>query len=193
MKMNKQIILAGSLAIAMMFSACSGQPEVEKLPERGQCLIENKVAPSWVCNQDIGYKDQLKDLGIAPYRGSGEFGFARREAMANGRSNLAQQIQTEVKDKVATFMEKTGLGERATIDKVTTQVSKQVARVSMTNSHQLEFWDSGTSLFILVGIPKKDVNSKIGASVRTSLKNDDALWQQYKAKNSLDGLDKEFE
>jgi len=190
--MKTKITVIGLAAIALLMSACSSQPKVEKLSDRQACVIEGKKAPNWVCNQDIGYPDQLKDIGVAPYRSQGEFAFARREAMANGRSNLAQQIQTDVKDKVATFMEKTGLGEASTIDKVTTQVSKQVAKVSLTNSHQLEFWDSGKSLFLLVGIPKKNVNEAVKSSTKTSFKNENALWQQFKAKNAMKELDKEF-
>jgi hypothetical protein len=115
--------------------------------------------------------------------------------MANGRSNLAQQIETLVKDKVETFTRSTGIAEGETVDTVSSQVSKQVAKVTLNGSKQLAYWQhpENSDIYLLMGVTKESVNTSAKESVVSSFKNQDALWQQFQAKNALENLEKEFE
>jgi len=45
---------------------------------------------------------------------------------------------------------------------------------------------------MLVTVPEATVNGEVKAAVKTSFKNDNALWQQFQSKNALESLDKEF-
>lgn len=185
------LILSSVTVAAMLLGAgCSSKEEV--VTPDAECMIEGSEAPSWVCggNTMEGY---YVAVGSAPMSSMGQ-GFSRREAMANARSNLAQQIQTEVKDKVETFARSTGVGGSEVADKVSTQVSKQVARVTLGGSKQLKYWQAPNSkeIYLLVGVPVDQVNQNVKDGVRSSFRDDDALWQQFQAKNALEALDKEF-
>jgi len=186
----------GSLALAAIlsatFTACSddAKPEDEVV---FHCEQDGVRAPKWTCMPDSSVEGSITDLGSAPYSKLGA-GFTRREALANARSSLAQQIEALVKDKVETFTRSTGVGSREVADKVSTQVSKQTAKVSLKGSKQINFWQhpQTKTMFVLVGINENAMNEEIKSSVRSSYKNDEALWQQFQAKNALEGLEKEF-
>jgi LPP20 lipoprotein len=131
-------------------------------------------------------------VGIAQKSAAG-MGHMRRVALANGRSDLAQQIKSQVKDKIETFTRTTGVAEGETVDQVNTAVSKQIAKVDLQGSKGVDAWTAPSgSLYMLVTVPEATVNGEVKAAVKTSFKNDQALWQQFQAKNALEGLDKEF-
>ncbi|PHR55343.1 MAG: hypothetical protein COA44_10710 [Arcobacter sp.] len=178
--------------VAVTFIACSSK-EAEPETVTFHCEQDGLRAPEWTCNPSTGLEGAITELGSAPYSKLGS-GFTRREALANARSNLAQQIATLVKDKVETFARSTGVGGSEVADKVSTQVSKQVAKVSLKGSKQLEFWQhpKTKTIFILVGINENTMNEEIQNNVKSSYKNDNALWQQFQSKNALESLEKEF-
>jgi len=185
----------GSLAVAALvatvISGCNGQQPQPKQEEADfRCHQENVLAPKWTCTP---FADgAIAEVGVAPRTNAG-MGMQRRVALANARSNLAQQIQTLVKDKVETFTRSTGIGAGESVDSVATAVSKQVAKVTLKGSKQLDAWQapSGT-LYVLVAVPEKTINEAAKKAVKTSFKNDEALWQQFQSKQALEGLDKEF-
>jgi len=185
---------------AITFSACSDEPKptqndtiASTINEFG-CKQEDVAAPRWTCIPIID--GSYAGVGIAPKSAAG-MGHMRRVALANGRSDLAQQIKSQVKDKVEVYTGTTGNGIQETVDQVTTAVSKQLANVSLENSKGIDVWTapSGT-LFMLVVVPESNINKKVKETVKdtvsSSYKSDNALWQQFKSKEALDSLDKEF-
>jgi len=189
-----KVLSMAVLSTALMFSL-TGCSDKEPVPEDNfQCRIEGTLAPEWACGNSVGgVEGQITSVGSAPISKLGQ-GYSRREAMANGRSSLAQQIQTLVKDKVDSFTRSTGVGTREVADKVSTQVSKQVAKVTLAGSKQIKFWQHPETkdVFVLMSASENGVNEEAKRRVKSSFKNDDALWQQFQAKNALESLDKEF-
>jgi hypothetical protein len=120
-------------------------------------------------------------------------GHMRRIATANGRSDLAQQIESQVKDKVEIYTSTTGNGAQETVDQVTTAVSKQLAKVDLQNSKGIDTWNAPSgALYMLVTVPQSNINKEVKESVKSSFKSDNALWQQFKSKEALESLDREF-
>jgi len=193
--MKRQIIVQApvvmALGIAILMTGCSSKDAVPE-PIVGKCIISGIVGPEWACG---AYEDDntLAAAGSAQISKLG-YGFTRREAIASARATLAQQIQTEVKDKVETFMRSTGVSSLEVADKVTTQVSKQVAHVTLIGSKQISYWENkgDKSIYVLVSVSKDAINLTAKDSVISSYKNDDALWQQFQAQNALVNLEKEF-
>ena len=188
---NKSLSLVFAGVMVLAVAGCSSKSEPEPLAE-GECVIAGVQGPDWACG---AYEDETAytATGSAVMSKLGN-GFTRREAIAVARSNLAQQIETDVKDKVETFMRSTGVGSSEAGDKVVTQVSKQTARVTLSGSKQIAYWENNgdDSIYVLVSVKKDQVNRAAKNEVISSFKNDDALWQQFQAKNALEGLEKEF-
>ena len=197
--MIKTLLTLTITAFAVLtFTGCTEEPP--KPPSEAEvtaasinefgCKQEGVEAPKWTCIPVVdGY---YAGVGIAQKSAAG-MGHMRRVALANGRSDLAQQIESQVKDKVEIYTGTTGNGVQETVDQVTTAVSKQLAKVDLQGSKGIDTWDapSGT-LFMLVTVPASGINQEVKDAVKTSFKSDNALWQQFKSKQALDSLDKEF-
>ncbi len=186
-KIVSSIVLVG---LALVVIGCSDKEPAVAGDVDFRCMQENVLAPKWTCVPAA--KGYYASVGVAQKSVAG-MGHMRRVALADGRSNLVQQIKSQVKDKVETFTRATGVTNAESVDKVSTAVSKQVAKVDLQGSKSIDVWTapSGT-LFMLVTVPESKVNSEVKKVVKTSFKNDDVLWQQFQSKQALDGLDKEF-
>lgn len=191
MKNLLSLVVAGLVTISM--TGCVDQPKPEEPKQKefdNRCKIDGELAPKWVCTPFVD--GAIAELGSAPKTRAG-YSFQRRRALADGRSNLAQQIETVVKDKVENFARTTGSADAETVDQVSTQVSKQVAKVTLRGSKQVNSWVSGNgTMYVLVAVPEKIVNESAKNAVSTSYKNNDALWQQFQSKQALESLEKEF-
>lgn len=66
--------------------------------------------------------------------------------------------------------------------------------MTLNGSKQISYWDNegDNSVYALVSISKENINKQAKEAVVSSFKNDDALWQQFQAKNVLQNLDNEF-
>lgn len=192
--MNK-ILVSSTLAalLALTFSGCSGEPEPEEKPIAiSECTIDKADAPKWACGIVTGYDDMYTATGTAKMSKAGA-GFSRKNAMADGRSNLAHQIEVEVKAKIEQFAATTGIGANETVDTATTQVSKQVAKVTLTGSKQLAYWQhpENNDIYVLMGVTQDSVNNAATETVRSSMGNQNALWQKFQAENALKGLEED--
>ncbi len=189
---KKGMLISLSAMVVLGVTGCGGDtPKPAEEEGDFRCHKEGVLAPEWACTPDVA--GAFADVGSAPLSAAGE-GFSRREALANARSNLAQQVESKVKDKVETFVRGTGIGSGESVDKVTTQVSKQVAQVTLKGSKQVKYWQNPktNTIYVEVAVPESSINEEAKAAVKTSLKNDDAMWQQFQSKNALESLDKEF-
>ena len=186
-----------SLLVAGVITGCTQDtpqpPKKQETASIGGCKIENTKAPMWACIPEVeGY---YAGIGVAEKSAAGP-AHMRRVALMNGRSDLAQQIQTQVKDKIEGFTRATGNGNDETVDKVTTAVTKQVANVALKGSKAVDYWEAPSgAIYLLVTIPKSSVNKEVKKAVQaaaSSFKNDNALWQQFQSKQALEALEKEF-
>ncbi len=178
---------------ALTITGCSDkkpEPKKEAYNPTFKCMQENVLAPRWTCIPEV--EGFYAGVGVAEKSAAG-IAHMRRVALMNGRSDLAQQIQTQVKDKIEGFTRATGNGSAETVDKVTTAVTKQVAKVDLKGSKAVDMWQAPSgALYMLVTVPADTVNGEVKKAVKSSFKNDNALWQQFQSKQALEQLDKEF-
>ncbi len=188
--MKKVFLFAICLVCFMGFYGCAGKKDAEfAKQDRG----EFKGAPSWVIDSGSSYEGGLASVGSARIGDAG-ISFARTEAMANARSELARQFGVKVKDLVENFTKTTGIGDAQTVDKVTENVTSQVAQQTLTGSKPKNSWISeSATLYILVVIDPASTINNVKNAVKTSLKNEEALWQQFQAQKAHDKLDKAVE
>ncbi len=180
------------LVMSLFLFACGDKaPEPQTAVEESPQAGEYANAPAWVL--DASLEGGLAALGIAEIGPAG-MQFARNEAMANGRSELARMINVKVKDLTKNFTQQTGIGDETTVEKVSSQVTKQVTDQALQGSKAKSIWVSPkNNLHILMVIDSEMVKNYVKESVETSYKNDQALWQQFQAKKAHEELDKEIE
>ena len=191
-KTISSIALAGLIAVAI--TGCSDKdPEPNKVKDSDfRCKQENTLAPKWTCIPAV--EGFYAGVGVAEKSAAGT-AHMRKVALMNGRSDLAQQIQTQVKDKMEGFTRATGNGSAETVDMVTTAVTKQVAKVDLKGSKAVDMWNAPSgAIYMLVTVSEESVNNEVKKVVGapSSFKNDDALWQQFQSKQALESLENEF-
>lgn len=191
----KSLAVACATAALIALTGCSTKTTTDFKKPQTDCVVEGAEAPSWVCgNEQSPPMGTYLGVGSAPTSKLG-YGFSVREAVADARSNLAQRIETTIKDKIERFARSTGVQKNEVADKVSSQVSKQVAKVTLNDSKQIRSWqhpDNG-ALFVMVSVSEDSVNREAKNGVLSSYKNNDALWQQIQSKEALKELEAEFQ
>ncbi len=186
---TKLATLALSAVMAATFTACGGEPAPKQDPAAAAGL---SGAPMWVLDPSV-------DGGIAAVgsaqKSPGGLQFQRTEALANARDELARILSVKVNNMVKNFSQSTGVGDAQTFEKVAQQVSKQVASQTLSGSKQKAIWMNPVTgeLFVHVVLDPESVKAAAKSSVMTSLKNEQALWQQFQAKKADAALDAEVD
>ena len=147
-------------------------------------------APQWVFTPEL--ESGLAAAGSAKIGPAG-MQFAKTEAMASGRDELARMLELKVQNMVKNFTQTTGIGDAQTVDKVSAQVSKQVANQTLTGSRQKDIWQSPCNeLWVLVALDPTLVKAQTSQAIMSSFKNDNALWQQFQSQKAFEELEKEI-
>jgi len=190
LKYGLSIAVAGSI----MFSGCGSSSQPSKPAKTfASCSIKGVQAPDWVCMPE--YKGSIVAVGIAKPNAAEDLSMQRAEAMADARDALARQIEIKVKNMFKKYVATTGAGKAQTYEKATQNVSKQIANQTLRGSKQLSFWQHPKTgeLFLLVGVPTESVKEGMEKAIKTTFKNDEALYQEFKAQKAQGELDKELE
>lgn len=181
--MKKMILLVAFVA-ALSFG-CASKSGI-KGSELNACLSD---APAWVVQG--GAEGGLSAVGAAKISKAG-FNFSRTEALATGRDELARIMEVKVNNMFKSFTQSTGIGDTETVDKVSANVSKQVASKMISGSKQVNLWVAPSpcdEIYVLVGVDAALAQAAIKEQAMSSLKNEQALWQQFQAKKAQEELD----
>jgi hypothetical protein len=189
----KKVLATTALAFSLIgLTGCGNtQPNFE------QCSIDGTQAPQWVCDEGASMEGGIFAVGSAEKNPISR-NFQKTEAVAAARDALARQLSVKVKNMFKQFQATTGIGDAQTAEKATQNVSRQIASQTLTGSKVIKTWISpkGT-MYVLVGMPDPNaVKQAVKQAVKTTLHNDQALWQEFKAKKADEELeaavDKEF-
>ncbi|OQY10829.1 MAG: hypothetical protein B6I28_00115 [Fusobacteriia bacterium 4572_132] len=182
MKKNVGVVVLGGILLSTLGGCGSAPVQQNVVQEQPQSQY-----PSWVMNPAV--EDGIAAVGSAKMGAAG-LSFARTEAMANARDELARQLEIKVNNMFKSYTSSVGVGGQDGVDKVATNVSKQVASKVLTNSKQIDMWISPEKeVYILVAIKKEDTVAPIKETVNSTMQNDKALWQEFKSQKAQDELD----
>jgi hypothetical protein len=152
---------------------------------------EFENAPEWVLTGHDG--DTFSAVGSAKIGKSG-MQFAKTEALANARNELAGQLSVRVNSLVNNFTRSTGIGDTQMVDRLSKQVVKQVTRETLNGSRQEDVWISPSSdLYVLVVMDTEAVRQSVRNQVISSFRDEEAEWQEYQAKEGDKELDREID
>lgn len=145
------------------------------------------AAPGWVCDEPVK-GIEVSAVGSAEKSGAGH-DFMKQMAATSARVQLAQRMQVQVRNMIKQYAETTGAADSETVDKVNTSVTKQITNENLIGTKILKTRTSpkGT-LYVLIGMDEKNVMASAQKALRTSMNNEQALWQQFKAKKGQDEL-----
>jgi hypothetical protein len=184
--MKKLVVI---MVAAVLLSACQTAPK-EQAKAKLQCTFPDAadvMAPGWVCDEPVEGVE-VYAVGIYEKTAAG-LQFQRDQAVAAARVSLAQQMRVHVQNMIKQYAETTGAASSETVDKVNTSVSKVITAETLEGSRLLmsKMSPRGT-MYVLVGFDPQLTKKKAADVLKTSMKNDQALWQQFKAKQGQEEL-----
>ena len=183
----KSLLVLGMTSI--VFTGCwNNEPTVEET----YIDPELKGAPKWVMLPEV--KGFIAELGSASKNAGNDFSFQREEAMADARDNIAKQISIKVNNMFKAFKSVTGSGKDSTFDKSSEKVSKQIASQTLSGTKVKDTWISRSgTLYILMIVDTESVSAMMEKAVKTSFKNDKAMYQKFLASKAQGELEQELE
>lgn len=181
----KLILLLSSVVLS---SCGGGSPKPQA--DLAECVFPDTTeaeAPLWVCDAPIEGVE-LSAVGYAQKSKAGN-SFMKQMATADARVQLAQIFKTRVQNMVKQYAETTGAADTETVNKVNTSVSKLITNETLVGSRIFRTRTSPKGgLYVLVGLDSTRVQQVAEESLKTSMNNDQALWQEFKAKKAQDEL-----
>jgi hypothetical protein len=178
------------MATAGVVVGCaSNEPAKPKAQAAPDCVwpATTQAAPAWTCDEPVEGVE-VSAVGIYEKTAAG-LQFQKDQATAAARVTLAQQMRVHVANMIKQYVETTGEGSAETVDKVNTSVSKLITNETLEGSR---IYKSAVSpngqMYVLVGFDAKVAARKTEQVLKTSMNNEKALWQQFKAKQSQDEL-----
>jgi len=187
MKMNAGLLGIGVLAISLILTAC-GSDQVKE--EAASCVFPDDpstAAPGWICDEPVEGVE-VSAVGVAEKSAAGS-SFMKNMAATDARVQLAQAMKVHVQNMVKQYAETTGAADSETVDKVNTSVTKQITDETLVGT---KIYKTRTSpngvLYVLLGMDASVAASVTENALKTSMNNDKALWQQFKAQKGQDEL-----
>jgi hypothetical protein len=171
-------------AVVMGVAACA-KPK----PKVAECTFPGSQveAPGWVCDQPVPGV-AVGAVGSTQKSAAG-MSFMREMAGTSARAELARQMKVQVQGMIKQYAETTGAGDSETVDRVNTSVTKQITNESLAGTKIMRSIQApdGT-LYVLVGVDEQTRQALVKAAVNTSLNNERAAWQQFRAKKGFEEL-----
>lgn len=188
MSIKNTFNIAGAMAVALVLTACGGKDEVKQATP--DCVFPDATgtpAPGWVCDEPID-GIAVSAVGAADKSAAGH-SFMKNMAATDARVQLAQRMKVQVQNMVKQYAETTGAASTETVDKVNTSVTKQITDQTLvgTKIFKTRTSPNGT-LYVLLGMDDGATAAAAENALRTSMNNDRALWQQFKAQKGQDEL-----
>jgi hypothetical protein len=173
--------------VAVLVAACASAPAPKV--QVADCVYPGSQvpAPGWICDQPVEGM-AVTAMGSAEKSGAG-LDFMRQMAMTRARVQLAQSMKVQVQNMIKQYAETTGAGSKETVDAVNTSVTKQITDQTLQGTRPVRssVGPDGT-MYILMGLDPASAEKLTEAAIKTSMNNDRAAWQQFRAQKGQDEL-----
>jgi hypothetical protein len=179
--------VAGMLLMAGVLTACGTEEVKEAAPD---CVFPDSpatAAPGWICDEPVEGVE-VSAVGVAEKSAAGH-SFMKNMAATDARVQLAQSMKVHVSNMVKQYAETTGAADSETVDKVNTSVTKQITDETLVGTKIFKTRTSPNgALYVLLGMDSAVASQATQNAIKTSMNNDQALWQQFKAQKGQDEL-----
>jgi len=188
MNMKTGLLNISAVAMTLVLAAC-GSDEVKQtaVPDCVFPDAPSTAAPGWVCDEPVEGV-AVSAVGVAEKSAAGH-SFMKNMAATDARVQLAQAMKVHVQNMVKQYAETTGAADSETVDKVNTSVTKQITDETLVGTKIFKTRTSPNgALYVLLGMDGSVAAAATENALKTSMNNDRALWQQFKAQKGQDEL-----
>ncbi len=175
------------VSLAVSLAACGGGNVREEV---AACVFPDapsEPAPGWICDEPVEGV-VVSAVGVAEKSAAG-FSFMKNMAATDARVQLAQAMKVQVQNMVKQYAETTGSADAETVDRVNTSVTRQITDESLSGTRVIKTRMSPNgALYVLLGMDAAAAAQSAEQAIRSSMQNDSAQWQQFRASQGQDEL-----
>ncbi|TLD96533.1 hypothetical protein LS71_005560 [Helicobacter jaachi] len=173
MKTNVKHIIAGGMLAALFIAGCGDKDDAlgegaKKIDKKALQALNIQGAPNWVLN---GGQGDMSAIGTADIV-NGDLGYARTEALALARDELARQVATEIEGVInrAASMSMGTSAQDAQVSKASEQITKQSVSQTLSGTKQTDTWitQDATKIFVLIKL-NPELKAKLQANVKKEI------------------------
>lgn len=177
---TSRLIMTAVAVVAL--AACGTKKPREEV--RADCTFpENpsEKAPLWVCPPYA--VEGVKDTGFGTHQKSGAgYQFSLDQAAAKARASLATQMKVRVSQLIKDYAGTTGAGATETVDRAAESVTRQFTSETVAGSKIMRSSvDAKGNVYVVVGLDADAARRQVEGAMQTSMRNQPALWQQFRA------------
>lgn len=187
MNMRAGLLSISAVAMTLVLTACGSDEVKQAAPDCVFPDAPNASAPGWICDEPVEGV-AVSAVGVAEKSAAGH-SFMKNMAATDARVQLAQAMKVHVQNMVKQYAETTGAADSETVDKVNTSVTKQITDETLVGTKIFKTRTSPNgALYVLLGMDGSIAAAATENALKTSMNNDRALWQQFKAQKGQDEL-----
>ncbi|WP_019616513.1 LPP20 family lipoprotein [Psychromonas ossibalaenae] len=187
----KKIIYTSVILGSVLLAGCASNDVQEQKTMVADCVFPDApqaAAPLWICDEPIDGFD-VTGVGFAQKSAAGA-GFMKDVAANDARVKIAQSMQIKVQNMFKQYVGTTGAADSETVDMVMESVTKNVTAQTLMGSKIIKTRVSPNGgLYALVAMDPMAVQDNAKTALKTSMNNDPALWQQFKADKAQQELE----
>jgi hypothetical protein len=173
----RNAVMAAGLSASALLSGCGGGAQVAQgctYPDAPEVPAEN-----WICDGPAQGAVTAVDSHLVGAAGSS---FAKQMAMTKARVQLAQMMKVRVQNQIKIYAGTTGAASTETVDQVAQSTTNQITSETLVGTRIFKSKVSPAhTMYVLVGIDPENVQKVAEKAISTSMNNERALWQQFKA------------
>lgn len=175
---------------SLVLVACSKEVINAPVAAIPDCVFadgSNQAAPDWVCGAPLEGV-ALSAVGYSEKSAAGP-NYMKQMAATAARVELAQVLSVDLQNMVKQYVETTGAGDAETVDRVNSVVTRQVTEQKLIGSKVVRQMPTPTGgLVVLVGLNPAEAEEAAEGILRSSMRNEAALFQKLEAEKSFDEL-----
>jgi hypothetical protein len=191
----KAFSFIGVAAAMLILSGCADKKEViAKIDPvvSNRCTVDSATAPDWVCvGEKLDGHFVAKGYSSASKAGHG---ITNDRAYNDAVGNLALKVSTDIKAKMTSFTETTGIDKYETVDTAFEKVVKQSSKLQANDIETIKYWEhpKNGGIYLLVGVEKGNIYAKAKQDAKAAFSNSNALRQHLLMKDAEKALEEEF-
>ena len=147
--------------------------------------LTNKDLPDWYLNPPK-FKDKFIGVGDALRP---QFNLSKQVATERARVEIARAVETTVNSALNDHMQASGMGAEASATEFTESVSKSLVNTTLKGCTIEKTEIFKDRVFVMVTYDANKAREALKAAARTEAKKEEALYNEFKARQAFDSLD----
>ena len=192
MVINITLTKSAFFILAANLIACTQQvatPVAIQIPVPvADCVFQNQqAAPGWVCNETIPGLG-IQAVGTAEKSVAG-LNYMKDMAKTDALGHLSEKFRVKVAKMVKKYLLTTGMGTAETASAAASSTVKTITKKTfeVAKIYRTLIGPEGR-IYVLVGMGEHTNYVLVEKAVKTSMKNEKALWQEFDAQESFDAM-----